>query len=107
MAIEVVRRSAEFRVHTRHGDRLEFVLHRAEERNDHDHGHYAKLLSGMLDERFKCNDSQWIADETQYGDIMFTVSANSEKLLEQALVACEEVVEKWVRELNVERMKSE
>lgn len=100
MNIEVESYQAWFRVDTKHGAKLEFVLIDEAERNTFERSFYVDQLSDMLSE-----SRVPIVESMSYGDISFQISAASPNELQQELERCDIVVAQWKYRCGVDRMK--
>lgn len=98
-------------VNSKHGSNLEFVLDAAEERANkrgkpyNTFSVYTNYLYDMLKKEFDKSNSG-ITDICEYGDISFTIEADTPEQLQKAIIRADKVIKKWLNKYNIEKMKA-
>lgn len=115
-AMEVGCYQAWFSPITVHEFQLEFVLDRADERNNRPtraqlqcqgrtFTSYSEALFNMLEKEFKQTKDVRIIERQEYGNISFRIEAPTIKSLERQLERCAKVCSRWVNKYRINEME--
>lgn len=85
-------------------DNLEFILHRAEERNGKGRNFYEQELERALNAELS-KDGTGVCESHLYGEISYLIEAPSQEQLRELLPRIEDVVAAWAAKYNVMKMK--
>lgn len=114
-AIEAFCYLAWFSVETLHGNQLEFVLDKADERageisrfrlqpQGRVRTSYTEKLWEMLKKEFKRTKGVAVPESQEYGNLTFLVEAQTPAELQRALARCEKVSQRWINKYRVNQM---
>ncbi len=100
--------STKFLVDTFHEEYLEFVLNDAEERNGKSHAYYSDALVNMIDKELKSKTfpSATLDEKSVYGYVGITVTADTSREMDEALIVCGDVIERWKTKFKIDLMKN-
>lgn len=104
-SIDVMSYGAVFSVETDHKHNLEFVLAKAEERNQNGYGYYVGKLWDMFNTEFEKTKHTSVDEVGVYGAVTFYIVAEKQAQLERALVRCDRVVKRWINKYHINEMK--